>query len=156
MIRLATKYDIHKIVDAARIMHAEAPHYFNIPFVAEDLYNFMKRIMSSANNPVFIKEIDGQIAGMVGMIVVPYMFNFSHGYMSDIGVYVPPDRRGMGILLHLIRKIEDWAESGAHNMTLHEIRFGESAGVMPEIYGAIMKKLGYIECGRLYKKELKK
>lgn len=148
-IRKANMSDIDDLVDLSEVMHGEAPEYRDIPFQAYDMNMFLRESLENPKKAVLVYEKDNVIVGMVGCIFVPYMFNFQSGYTVDMGVYVSPKHRGRGIIRSLVLAYVEWAES----LSPSEIRLGESAGIASEIYGQILNKMGFRECGKMYKKE---
>lgn len=149
MIRAASSDDIPELVAMAAAMHAESPVYRSVPFVSEDMAAFLMVRLENDMGRIFIYIKDGAIAGMVGGMLVPFMFNFSEGFAADFGFYVRPEYRGGRILWLLLLEFETWARERGFK----RFKLGESTGVASEIVGQLLNKLGYNQSGTVFSKE---
>ncbi len=149
-IRPATHDDLHDLVEMAALMHAEAPQYRDEPFISGDMRDFLNHSLEDPDKCIMVSEDAGRITGMIGGGLVPWMFNFSRGYATDFGIYVHPDYRGGLTGLRLIRWLECWA----HERGVYTVKIGESTGIAPEIFGRLLRKIGYNHSGACYTKIL--
>ncbi len=149
MIRLGNENDIAELVFLGQMMHRESPHYRDDALNTDDLASFFKNCLNHDEKVVYIAEDGGAIIGMIIGVIVPYLFNFSSGYASDLLYYVAPAWRGSKAGVALLLNFQQWA-----SMRTHKIKLGESAGIAPEKYREFLGKMGYTQSGTVYSKEI--
>lgn len=153
MIRRATFDDLADLTAMAAEMHREAPQYRDIPFVENDLRDHLQSMIETMQMSgmacVFVDEKDGAIRGMIGGIMVPFMFNWRQSYACDFGFFVRRQYRGGGAAFALLRAYEGWARSNRAS----RIRIGESTGTNPSRFDELMKKTGYKVSATAYERE---
>ena len=89
----------------------------SVPISHKDVVTFAKAMMGSPIGAFFVAEKDGELAAAVGLLVVPYHWNFSIQLAQGVLLWVKPKHRGAGHKVLLAA--EAWAKSrGAHKIML--------------------------------------
>lgn len=149
-IRPATENDIPRLVAMAAAMHAEAPRYRDVPFVAGDQTIFLEMSLKNPDHIILVAVDDDKIVGMLGALLVPFMFNLKERYAADFGFYVDPGTRGKRAAVLLVMAYEGWAQA----MRVKRACLSESSGIAPDKVGEFLRGMGYSLSGSSYAKEL--
>lgn len=117
-VRLATADDREAVLRLAIRFMGES-HYARLmqPNV-EALDTLIAFLLTSDNGALFVLDVGGQVAGMVGMTVVP---NHLSGELqgSEVAFYVEPDYRRGRAALRLLDAAEQWAvDQGARALQM--------------------------------------
>jgi len=135
-IRPVTTHDTDAVLIMAEAMHAESPRFRNKNFLPEKTINIVAHLASNGGG--FVAELDGELVGMIGGVLVPHFFS-DFKYACDLVVFVKPDHRGSTVAIRLVKTFEKWAfENGAEEVVL-----GVSTGVSQERTVCVYQHLGY-------------
>lgn len=111
-VRRATAADLDQLVDMARDLHAEAPHYQAEPFEPQVLRRRLEGRLTTGmlvdHSAAFVAEIGGHIAGVLLAVIVPRDFNNSL-IACETTLYVCPEHRGGRAFPRLVEAYVLWA-----------------------------------------------
>lgn len=148
-IRQATLADVPAIVAMSERFYAatEFPARLRFPFdpgtvekIAADL---------ARDHVMLVAEGDGQLVGMVGLYVLPFMFNAGHRSAHEIVWWVNPDAQGAGVGKALLAAIDAaCANKGAE--AIYMVHLASS----PPQAAALYERLGYALTESSYVKRL--
>lgn len=98
-----------------------------------------------------VAEEDGQIIGMFIGIVTEYFFSEERIAMEQVVFFSPDKRKNIGkYLIKMFRQFEEWAiAKGAR-----EVCVGITSGIAGDGYEKLIKRVGYISAGSIYKREV--
>ncbi|MBK8583241.1 MAG: GNAT family N-acetyltransferase [Flavobacteriales bacterium] len=103
-IRQAEHDDLSELVEGARKFYATT-HYRQFCGFDDESVRRLGRMMIDSG--VFlVAETQGQIVGMVGLVVVPWMFNSNVKTAHEVVWWVDPEVQGHGIGKHLLAAVE--------------------------------------------------
>lgn len=103
-IRKATLGDLPAIVGMSERFYATTSYAGFADFCPESVSNLASMLIETG---VFlVAESDGEVVGMVGLAVAPFMFNNAHKAAYEVVWWVNPEARGGGIAVSLLRAIE--------------------------------------------------
>lgn len=104
MIRVATEDDIPAIVAMSRKFYATTSYAEHAPMDDETVAALARQLMDSV---MLVAEADGQVVGMVGLVVAPFMFNHSINAAYEVVWWVEPEAQGSGIGKQLLAAIDN-------------------------------------------------
>lgn len=147
MIKAAGIDDVDGVVELARRMHGESI-YRSIGFNAEKFAGVIREHIDTGC--VFVAHRSEVLIGaLVGGVCEHLFSNELFGY--ELGVFVTPECRGGTTAIRLLKAFELWCvEMGAVNIDM-----GITTGIHTENTGKLYQKLGFIECGKHYRKEIR-
>lgn len=137
--------DLPAVLELARSMHDEAPHYRDFPFVDERFHQWAELFLS---NPdwlcvLAIDENTGPV-GMFALGAVPMIFG-NEISVDDLVFYVHPAWRGTTAAIRMMRYLEAWAAGkGAR-----QIRIGITTGINLEQTKRFLERFGFVQTGVL-------
>lgn len=139
MIREATHDDVPRLVDLARVMHAEAPNFRDLPFDGDRLAATLRGLV---NNPRgfawLLEDEDGETVGALVALAVPHFFSPSL-VSCDLGLFVLPERRGGMGVVRLLNAYRAWS----HEIGATKVQIGLMTGVHVEHTRALLERLGW-------------
>lgn len=146
----AIRSDAQEIINYLNIVGGESDNLlfgangFHMSVVAEE--NFIEDLAKSNTSALFIGKIDNEIA-CIGSVMAPQRERIAH--QADIAISVKKKFWGLGVGIHLMQTIINYAKANGQTQILH-------LGVIEDNFIAISlyKKIGFVEIGR-YKKFLK-
>jgi len=101
------------------------------------------------NDVFFVAEQDGALVGMVGVMLVPFLFNRDHRFATEIVWWVAPEVRGTSVAARLLDVIEaPCRERGAARVQM--VHMPNS----PPQAAALYERMGYARSEISYTKDL--
>jgi Acetyltransferases len=104
MIRAATSTDLRRIVEMSEQFYAKTKyHHFaefdplSVAVLAETLIDY---------GVLLLYELDGNVVGMVGLVLTPFLFNSSRIGAYEIVWWVEPEAQGLGVGRDLLEAVE--------------------------------------------------
>lgn len=137
-IRHPDEHDKGALLFMAKAMHIESPRFRGRDFNLDKMNGVVDFLLGDINSGIFVVEEDGVVTGMIAGIVCEHFFG-KDKYVSDLAVYVQPEKRGGSAALRLIRAFEEW--SFKHGAC--EVLLGVSTGIEMERTVALYQRLGY-------------
>ncbi len=104
MIRQATIEDLSSIMEMADKFYQNT-HYKGIAEFDYNAVAYLSKILIETG-VVLVAESDGKLVGVVGLILVPFMFNPSKIGAHEIIWWVDPKHQGSGIGMELLKAVE--------------------------------------------------
>lgn len=116
MIRTASKADIPRMVEMGRRFLAESPYRELLTENPDAMRQLGERIMDNPGGCILVSESNGQVTGMLGLIVYEHLIS-GETVGGEVFWWVDPEARGDGI--RLLRAAEITAkERGAKHMQM--------------------------------------
>ncbi len=116
MIRPATRADIPEIVDLGERHWGESRYGQWMAADRQTMVALARGLMALPNALVLVDERDERLVGTIGVIITPHIY-CGQGVMSELFLYVDPDKRGNGV--RLVRRAEKWAaDQGIRHSTM--------------------------------------
>lgn len=106
MIRQATQDDLRRIVEMSEKFYPYTSYWTHskIPFDADRVAVFASGLI---DNGIFhVAEVENQVVGMLGIILIPFMFNPEYIHAGEIIWWVEPEYWNTGIGAKLLQSIE--------------------------------------------------
>lgn len=135
-IRNATLADMPVIVSMSERF------YRTLPFV--DWFDFSPATVETltanlvSDHVMLVAEVEGRVVGMVGLVVIPFIFNTEHRSAHEIVWWVDPEHQGNGTGKALLAAIEPACkEFGAE--AIYMVHMANS----PPQASALYERLGY-------------
>ena len=147
MIRRATNNDVGVIVEMSEKFYVHTSYYnmSKIPMNKEDVGALARHLISSGL--MHVAELDGKVVGMIGVILIPFMFNADHVHAGEVVWWVEPEAQSAGIGKALLASIEGPAKAaGATHIQMVDLV--SSGGHVAKLYEAF----GYQLTERAYTK----
>ncbi|XTQ92554.1 N-acetyltransferase family protein [Xanthomonas sacchari] len=104
MIRQATEADIPAIVAMSRKFYATTSYTEHAPMDEGTVEALIRQLMDSI---MLVAEVDGQVVGMVGLVVAPFMFNRDIRGAYEVVWWVEPSAQGSGVGKQLLAAVDD-------------------------------------------------
>jgi GNAT superfamily N-acetyltransferase len=140
-VRRATDGDLDILVEMGRAMHAESPAYRVTPYdecKVREVYQQLKGTLLTEAGCSFVAEEGGEIVGMAVAMASQHWFNRER-MVTDLVVFVRPERRGGSAFRRLVRSLEQWTrEQGITDLVV-----GISTGVHAERTAAAYAAMGF-------------
>lgn len=115
-IRRAVPADVAGLVAICDQIHG-AGVCTSVPISHTDFGTFATAMIESPIGAFFVAEKDGELAAVVGLLVVPFHWNFAVKLAQGVLLWVKPKHRGAGH--KALIAAEEWARSqGAHKIML--------------------------------------
>lgn len=144
-IRRARPGDIEALIAMGRALHDESPRYQGKGYKPEKLRALAGHLQGSLlteQAAIFVADDGGELVGMF-VAVIAERWYCDERYMTDLTVYVKPERRGGTVFFRLVRAAEAWARVQG----LPESVLGVSTEVHPERTVCAYERLGYTLAG---------
>lgn len=148
-VRLATRDDVPELIALGRVMHAEAPALRHAPFDEQKVEDALQLALVRGLVLVHIDQ-EGRIDGGFAGFVLERWFSREE-VLSDLGLFVRPDRRGGLIAYRLVQALIEWCR--IRGMKPENVVLGISTGVSPEKTGDFFNRLGFRPVGGNYQLE---
>lgn len=141
--------DLAQLLELGRVMHAEAPALNHAQFDAGKVERLLHFAIDHGVALVHIDQ-EGQIDGAFAGMVVERWFSRER-VLSDMGLFVRPDRRGGMVAYRLVVALIAWCQH--KGMRPQDVVLGISTGVKPEETGLFLERLGFKLIGGNYQLE---
>lgn len=148
-IRQATLADVPAIVAMSERFYetTEFPHRLRFPFDPDTVRKIAESL--AAEHVMLMAEHEGEVVGMVGLYVLPFMFNANHASAHEIVWWVNPEAQGTGAGKALLAAIEPaCAAKGAE--AIYMVHLATS----PPQAAAIYERMGYLPTESSYVKRI--
>lgn len=146
-VRKASPGDLPALVALIRVMHDESPHYKALGYVEEKVIGALTRSMG--DGPCFVHvDAAGAIDGLFVAIVAERWFSHDR-FVTDLAVFVPPEKRGGLIAYRLFEAFIAWCESAG--MPPADVQIGITTGVRQERTGAFYQRMGFERVGEVFR-----
>lgn len=147
IIRPGTNDDVPAIVSMSAQFYPQT-HYAE--WVEMDEGTVADLASNLIDNHVFmVAEDDGELVGMIGLFIIPFMFNRDVLFAGEVIFWVHPKARGGMTAANLLRSIEDpCREAGAGRVQM--VHMPNS----PPQASALYTKLGYFPSESSYTKDI--
>ncbi|NJB80290.1 GNAT family N-acetyltransferase [Xanthomonas arboricola] len=146
MIRAAHEDDLPAILAMSRKFYATTSYASMTPMDDHTVSDLVFQLMDSV---MLVAELDGQVVGMVGLVVAPFMFNRNIRAAYEVVWWVEPEAQGAGVGKALLAAVEPAC-----------VARGASAVVMvhlatsPPQASALYERMGYALSETCYTKNL--
>lgn len=143
VIRKATLDDVPEIVRMSAMFYPTT-HYAEYCEMDEDSVAGLASGLIE-NDVFYVAENDGALVGMVGVAVVPFMFNRNERIAAEIVWWVSPEVRGSNIARRLLAAIEpDCRDAGAKRIQMvHMPNSPPQAAMLYERCGYSRSEISY-------------
>lgn len=147
-IRRATLDDVDGIVEMSELFYGTTSYAGFADFDPESVERLTLMLIQTGVMLVAEGE-DGELVGMAGLVVVPFMFNSDHLTASEVVWWVRPDARAAGIGRALMEAIEP-ACRDAGCSAIQMVLLQSS----PPIAESIYRRFGYEPTESCFTKEI--
>lgn len=147
MIRHAIHSDIGAIVAMSEKFYATTHYSRWADFNPETVESLATNLLE--NHILLVAEVDGEVVGMVGLFVAPFMFNHDRIGAYEVVWWVNPDAQGAGVGMELLAAIEPACRAKGVN-AIQMVMMANS----PPKAQAIYEKFGYNHSETSFTKEL--
>ncbi|GAB2493142.1 GNAT family N-acetyltransferase [Pseudoxanthomonas sangjuensis] len=146
-IRQATRDDVPAIVAMSEKFYANTVFAEWFEFNPETVADIAATLASG--HVMLLAEQGGRVVGMVGLWVLPFVFNTRHCAAYEVVWWVNPDAQGSGVGKALLDAIEPACkERGAE--VIHMVHMANS----PPQAAALYERLGYAHSESAYAKKV--
>lgn len=151
VVKRAKPEHVDQIVDLAEVFWVQTRHHtkhgviFNRKHVAR-----LAEFLMSGHGIVQIALDDGQLVGMIALMLGPSPVNPGYIIASEVAFYVDPEYRKKGVGKVLLKQAEKVAKQQSVSLMSMVLLQHNSPGVAEEVYA----KSGYDEIERVFVKEL--
>lgn len=104
MIRAATHDDMPAILRMSAKFYATTSYAEWADFCPASVENVAAMMIDTG--VMLVAEVDGRVVGMVGLVVVPFMFNNAKTGAHEVVWWVEPEAQGHGIGKALLKAID--------------------------------------------------
>lgn len=106
-VRKATEADVGRIVEMSERFYPLTSYWTHskIPFSPENVAIVTQGLIE--HSIMHVAEVDGQVVGMIGVIIVPFIFNPNYLTAGEIIWWVEPEYWNTGIGRELLRSVEE-------------------------------------------------
>ena len=147
MIRKATLADVPVIVSMAANFYESTSYCDWADFNPDTVTTLATNL--TENHVMLLAEDEGQVVGMVGLFVAPFMFNRAHTAAYEVVWWVNPDAQGNGAGKALLAAIEPaCAERGCSAIQMVHL------STSPPQAAALYERLGYVHSETSYTKDI--
>lgn len=137
--------DIPDVVELARLMHAEAPHYRDYPFEPDRLNDWFNLFLGNPDWLLILAvDEDHGPVGMLAVAALPMIFCYERT-VDDVAFFVHPDWRGSSAAVRMIRYLDAWAKGQGAKA----IRIGITTGTNNEAGARFLERFGFARTGLL-------
>ena len=120
MIRQATSNDLRRIVEMSERFYPHTSYWLisQIPFNANAVAVLAEGLIESSLFHV-AENKEGMVIGMIGTIIMPFLFNPDYLHAGEIVWWVEPEHWNSGIGIQLLDTLEQAAkEKGVHHLQM--------------------------------------
>ena len=136
MIRKAEERDVLRIVEMSACFYPRTPYIHLAPFSVEAVSIIVIALIESG--VMLVAEVEGKVVGMVGLAIIPFIFDPVIKGAYEVIWWVEPEYQGSGIGRELLEAIDvESKERGAS--FVHMVCMPDSPPSAPALYF----KLGY-------------
>lgn len=146
-IRKATLADVPEIVRMSAAFYPTT-HYAQWCEMDEDSVAGLATGLIE-NDVFFVAESDSALVGMVGVMLVPFLFNRDHLFATEIVWWVAPEVRGTAVAARLL----DVIEAPCRDRGAARIQMVHMPNSPPQA-AALYERMGYARSEISYTKEL--
>jgi predicted N-acetyltransferase YhbS len=147
IVRPATAADIPACVQMGAKFYATTSYTAMCDYDREAAANVARLLLDSG--VLLVADDDGELIGMVGMILSPFVLNPQFTVAYEVMWWVAPDARCSGAGAALVRAVEPACkEKGAD--AVQQMHLADS----PPVAGLMFKRLGYRHTETVYTKAL--
>jgi GNAT superfamily N-acetyltransferase len=147
MIRKAEEKDLRRIMEMSNRFYPHTSYWTvsQIPLDEEPLAAF---VLSLIDNGIFyVAEVDDVVVGMIGLIVVPFLFNPNYLTAGEVIWWVEPEYWNKGIGEQLLLVVEEpCREAGVKHIQMIDV------SVSAEWAEKVYRKHGYLLTERSWTK----
>ena len=147
MIRQATIDDLGVIVRMSEQFYATTHYSHWAVFNAETVESLASNLIE--NHVMLCAEVAGEVVGMAGLVVAPFMFNNDVTAAYEVVWWVNPEAQGSGIGMELLAAIEPACKAKGCT-AIQMVMMANS----PPKAAAIYERFGYGHSETSYTKEL--
>jgi len=147
MIRQATLDDLDVIVSMSKQFYATTHYSRWANFNAETVEALATNLIE--NHVMLCAELDGEVVGMVGLFVAPFMFNSGKTGAYEVVWWVNPDAQGSGIGYKLLQAIEPACRAKGADI-IQMVLMANSPPIATQLY----ERNGYAHSETSFTKEL--
>lgn len=108
-VRDATESDVDAIVEMSSKFYATTNYRSYANMDADTVAGLVRMLIDTS--VMLVAEDAGEIVGMAGMVVAPFLFNTSIKGAHEVVWYVSPDSRGSGAGKDLLAAVEQQAKA---------------------------------------------
>lgn len=146
-IRKATLADVPEIVRMSAAFYPTTHYAAWCPMDEDSVAGLATGLIE--NDVFFVAEQDGELVGMVGVMITPFLFNRDHLSATEIVWWVSPAVRGTSVAARLLQVIEaPCRERGAARIQM--VHMPNS----PPQAAALYERMGYERSEISYTKDL--
>jgi GNAT superfamily N-acetyltransferase len=146
-VRNATEADVPAITAMARKFYGTTA-YANFTPMSDDTVSGLARTMIDSG-VMLVADRDGELVGMAGLFVGPFLFNNAIKTAHEVVWWVDPDAQGMGAGKALLGAIEPACRA----RDVHAIQMVHLSTSPPQA-AALYERMGYHLSESCYTKEL--
>jgi GNAT superfamily N-acetyltransferase len=147
ILRAANEADVPAIVGMAGKFYPTTHYPAFAPFDVDAAESLARLLI--ADGVMLVAELEGQVVGMVGLLLAPFLFNPTKRVAYEAIWWVEPEAQGAGIGKALLGAIDGACKAkGADGIQM--IHLASS----PPQAGALYERLGYASCESAYFKEV--
>ena len=147
MIRAATHDDMPAILSMSAKFYATTSYAEWADFCPASVENVAAMMIDTG--VMLVAEVDGRVVGMVGLVVVPFMFNNAKTAAYEVVWWVDPEVQGLGAGKALLSAIDDACKAkGCATVQMVHLRNS------PPQAAALYERLGYANTESSYTKRL--
>lgn len=145
MIRKARAEDVDAIVEMSKKFYAHTSYYqiSKIDLNEEDVSALARHLISSGI--MNIAELDGKVIGMIGVILIPFMFNADHVHAGEVVWWVEPEVQAVGVGKALLASVEAPAKAAGvtHIQMVDLVTSGSHVAKLYESFGYQLTERSY-------------
>lgn len=147
-IRTVTPDDLDSLLRMAHAFHSASHVSESLPLCDKSFVNSIVNMLSDGRGMVFVAERDGELCGMIGVMLSRHWFNESLLLASDMFWWVDDSARGSSAGLKLLNAAESWAkECGCYMMVM-----AHTPTIQPEKVHNLYIRRGYAQQDTYYAK----
>lgn len=146
-IRKAVPQDFPKILPMAEAFYNTTTHVASIPFDFDSVLDYYLMMLDLGF--ILVAENEGELVGMIGCFVQPFLLNKNYKMCTEAMWYVTPDHRAKTVARELMVSAEEEAEAlGCDKMVMSAL------STSPTGIDAYYKRRGYELSETAYVKEI--
>lgn len=146
-LRPAEEKDLRRIVEMSERFYPNTSYWLHskIPFSANHAAVLAEALIE--NGVLTVAEVEGNVVGMIGLILMPFMFNPDYIHAGEIIWWVEPEYWNLKIGEALLDSIDKGCkEKGARHIQMIDLANS------PVSAGRLLEKKGYVLTERSYTK----